>query len=309
MAMAMALWNVRSMLPNLILLHVTRENAAAFLSLTPPDFQPRLRQASAELIAIGAVQNNRPIGVVMAERRISTQSANLLSIFVTPACRRDHIGSHLMRVLEGELVKHGCGRLYVEFMASAKETSPFEVFFQSCGYAPSHPGIHLFRGTPQHLLESSWYVRCRQLPPRFSIATWSSTDTVERAAIRQGEGVWYPPLLSPFVEENAIDPELSLVLRDQNDLVGWLITERMGESALLYKTMFVKKQHQRMGRGLALFAEGIRRMMQIPDLTEALCFVEGTNKPMLQAMRRRIMGPDSQEHILRRTYKNIDSKS
>lgn len=191
-------------------------------------------------------------------------------------------------------------------MANAGEVSPFTSFFQSLGYAPIHPGIQMFQGSVRHMVDNGWYRRARQLPARFSIKPWSATNDSERVAIREGEGIWYPSLLSPFVEEKSIDPEYSLVLYDQDELVGWIIVDRMGASTLLFKTMFVKTPFQPMGRGLALFAEAIHRMVQKPELTDAVCFVEAVNEPMLQAMRRRIMGPDSLEQILWRTYKTIN---
>lgn len=289
------------------LVRITAQNAASFLALTPPAFQPRLRRMEAEVTAVGAVQEGRPVGMVLAEYRVETRSAHLLSIFIPPAHRRSGLGTHLLRAVEAELARQGCQRITVEFMERAEEISPFDPFFQSCGYASPRPGIYLFRGPVRHLLSNEWVTRCRQLPARFTVDPWASTTAAEREAIRQGENVWYPPLLSPFVEEAAIDPALSLVLRDRGEVAGWLIAERMGEAAVLYKTMFVKPRHQRMGRGLSLFAEGIHRMVRVPGLTEALCFVEQANTPMLRSMRHRIMGADSQAQILYRTHKTLSS--
>ena len=123
-------------------------------------------------------------------------------------------------------------------------------------------------------------------PEGFSTFSWGKLTTEERERVEQGCGSWYPPVLSPFIDEHKIDLHYSLGLRFQGDVIGWMIVQRLAINLLLYKTLFVQKQFQHKARGVTLLAEAIRNAYE--TFPFGICFIENENEAMLRLLNRRL---------------------
>jgi hypothetical protein len=99
------------------------------------------------------------------------------------------------------------------------------------------------------------------LPPEYEIVDWVDLTAADRARIaepRDGRA-WFPKTLDPFHFESEMETLNSLALRYHGEVVGWLITCRTGPTTMYYRCLFVREDLARLGRGLALIGEAIRR--------------------------------------------------
>jgi GNAT superfamily N-acetyltransferase len=106
------------------------------------------------------------------------------------------------------------------------------------------------------------------LPSDMEIFLWQEITSKERLVIEQTQSVksWIKEQLYPFKHEESFEPLNSLGLRYRGEVVGWVLTKRLDVDTIAYNCMFVRKDLQRMGRGIALFVEAIKRqnMANIP---------------------------------------------
>jgi GNAT superfamily N-acetyltransferase len=273
----------------------------AFHSLALPEVQHLLAEPSPSLRMVGAVYAGQPLGLAVADWQ-GGETANLLSCVVAEGARRKGVGRSLLQALEGLLQRDGCNSLLAEFLEEGDSWSAVGSFLTACGHATPRPGIHIWSGAEEDLHKFSWVWSFR-LPDSFSIAPWSSLTSAEREGIRAGHGVWYPPILSPFADEETIDHERSTVLRYQGEVVGWMILERFDAVTVLFKTMFVHRRHQRTGRGVALIADACRRMFYDTEFQKGIFFAEAENESMVRFMQDRMNHPQFRKQILWRTGK------
>ncbi len=132
-----------------------------------------------------------------------------------------------------------------------------------------------------------WLARCR-LPNDYEIFSWRELTAADRASIleRQSLRRWYPEQLSPFQQEDRIESLNSLGLRYHGEVVGWLITHRSAPDTVQYTALYVRRDIQRLGRGLALIAESLRRQIE-SDVPKGLCQVDVKRRSMLDYILRR----------------------
>lgn len=192
----------------------------------------------------------------------------------------------------------------VEFLGGIRPDEASVSFLSGCGYAGLHPGLHIW-SSPLIVLQDMPWVQHLQLPETFSIHPYISLTAGERDAITSMQGISYPPILSPFNDEESVDFEWSLILRYGGKVAGWLILEPFNQDTLLLKTMYVESSHQRMGRGIALIAEACRRLMNQSNYKNGIFFVEADNAQMVSFMNRRIVHPSIRQEVLWRTAKQI----
>ena len=235
--------------------HLTPSNALAYDALTYPSLQKRWQTQSpkGELLGICASVEGSLVGFAIAEQ-LSPQTAELISLFVLPECRRQGIATKLIKNLEVSLTASGCEQLQVKYKATPLTDAALEPLLQKQNWQPPEVNFLLGKTTIEKVSQAPWLDKY-PLPPQFSVFPWSELTDGDR---QQMERLDYPPSLSPLGQTPA-EALNSLGLRYESQLVGWMVTHRVAVDGIRYSTMFVEKRFQRLGRGISLLAESIRR--------------------------------------------------
>jgi len=87
--------------------------ALLYCKLTSPQLRTQLQNISPEgnILAVGATESNRVVGLIFAEIWSDNKTAQVLSIFVVPTHRNRGIGTALLTYLEKELFLRGCTKV------------------------------------------------------------------------------------------------------------------------------------------------------------------------------------------------------
>jgi hypothetical protein len=96
--------------------------------------------------------------------------------------------------------------------------------------------------------------------------------------------------VTPFLEEDRIDPRTSVGLRENGRLVGWLVGHRLGEGLVRYTCLFVHASVSVKGLGFRMLTESTRRQAQADahlEQAQAVWAVVAGN-PMADFVRRRL---------------------
>ncbi|MCZ8520412.1 MULTISPECIES: GNAT family N-acetyltransferase [Paenibacillus] len=281
------------------------ESYSDFRHLCPPEIHPLLQQPPGGTILIGAYAGGEPAGLLAARGGLPGKQARLLSVAVLPDARRRGIGTGLVRKLEDILGPRESPYLLAEFVTNTDESDPQEAgaFLTAAGFALPVPGIAVRSSALAPLQRVPWMKLT--LPAAFTLSPWSSWTEDERQEAAAGAGSAYPEILSPFAEEEEIDPARSMLLRHNGKVAGWMVLEPFGEYTVLLKTMFVYPPYQRMGRGLAMAAEVLRRLFAEGFYRSGIYFAEADNEGMMAFARRHLEYPGLKKETLWRTYKGL----
>lgn len=239
--------------------------------------------------AVLAKQGEEVIGLIIAENNAASQIAQVVSWYVLPAYRRQNIGSSLLIRLESLLRTSCATKLRLCFRSSWPNTPALEKIFHTQGWSQPKTWMLLCRGNMELIAKANWVKRVL-LPKPYEIFAWSELTKSDRANIleRQQKEAWFPPELTPFQEEERIEHLNSVGLRLCGEVVGWMITHRINEDTIQYTTLFVRKDLQPLGRGLALLVTAIQKQMNSP-VFKGQCQVEIHSRAMLRYVKKRLM--------------------
>src|SRR5690606_26304005 len=115
---------------------------------------------------------------------------------------------------------------------------------------------------------------------------------------------WFPPALSPFQLEDRVHPELSLGLRHDGRVIGWLVCHQVGEGLAQFTAMFVEPGHPRIGRGVPLVAEAASPLPS-SDATRAIFAIDAENRPMIRFFERRLRSHIAGESEMLRSIRRL----
>ncbi len=240
-----------------------------YQSLTFPLFRTKMRTLTSEgsLVAIGASNSKKPIGLVLAEILPDSHCAQILSIFVLPSHRRQGVGTALLNYLERELVIRGCTEFELlcelDNFKVQSQLFPLEALLRKCNWNFFNTDL-VYRSNLATIFKAPFMRKKNYLPSDMHIFSWEEITSKERLTIEQTQRkkFWIKETLYPFKYEENFEPLNSLGLRYQGEVVGWMLTERISVDTILYRCMFVRKDLQKMGRGIALLVEAIKRQNQ-----------------------------------------------
>lgn len=233
--------------------------------LTPSRFHDCLQSkhliANTESIAVSAVINGEPAGLVLASMYKALKIAEIHSIGVKEQYRQHKIGENLLKTLQEELFKEGC--ILVTFLYSVEDYStPYlERIFQKLDWP--EPRIYIINCTfDGRTFDPNWLSQAYHYPEGYEVFPWSELTLEERKLlVRQLEQGSIQQAVSPFQDEDKLEPINSLGLRYRGDVVGWILTHRIASDTIKYTALYIHRHLQLRGPAIFLLCEAIKRQI------------------------------------------------
>ncbi|WP_017718806.1 GNAT family N-acetyltransferase [Kamptonema formosum] len=262
------------------------ENSIEYDALSFPSLKKRWQKYTqrGEILAVSASISEQLVGFVFADILAESQTAEIISLFVAPEFRHQGIGTALQGILEKGLAKNGCRQVSVSYPKTEITDQSLEPMLRKLNWEPPQIKYLLGQTTTDKISLAPWLHKY-PLPAGFTVFTWSEVTAEERQQILQGGG--YPESLSPFGNAPRIEPLNSLGLRYNGEIVGWMICHRVAPDTIRYSVLYVRERFQKLGRGISLMAEAIKRQIASP-VAYYKCAVSAENPQMLQFLNRRL---------------------
>lgn len=242
----------------------------SFYGLTEPKFYPCLKGENPDgipntiTLAIAAFIEGKPIGLLLATFFSAMRMAEIHSLYVTDESEDREISGQLIQCLEEELQKNNCVVISYVYSSSDPETPNLEKLLNKLGWpAPRLFGIQCrFDG---RTFNPPWMQAKYTFPSGFTLFPWSELTFEERKVLmRQLEHGEIHPSVSPFQEEDLIEPINSLGLRYKGSVVGWMVTHRITPNTIRYTALYIERSHQLQGPAIFLLKEAIERQIRSP---------------------------------------------
>jgi GNAT superfamily N-acetyltransferase len=264
---------------------LTPQTLAPYAGMTFPSLAPgskRLAAITGELLAVSAMVSGTMVAMAVAERH-PDGSASLCSLLVQAPLRRQGIGTRLVAHLQQFLALQGAHRLSVRFTGNAATSASLEPLLARLGWSAPVTHFVLLQGSADKLGTAPWHQRFA-LSASYTLFPWPQANAADRAAAHM---LGAAPELLPPVSDAGIESAVSLGLRHQGQLVGWLIAHRMDATTVRYSCLYVAPGHRSRGQGPALIAEGLQRQ-QRAGIARAKTAVDVRNPSFLRFCQKHL---------------------
>jgi GNAT superfamily N-acetyltransferase len=275
---------------------LTPLEAMAASHLTFPNFFHLLAQSGApEVVAVGALQNGRPVGLALAGQPAPNGPAQVVSLFVSKPYRGQGLGKALLTTAEEELARRGVPTMRLEYSTAMPDRDPLEALLRGRGWAAPAPWMLMCRADERTcaapFFHPPLFTRIEQGLAGAELFPWEELRPGEKEALlaeQRAEHPWFPAYLSPFQEELALGRSVSVGLRLGGQVVGWLITHQITPTAVRYSWGYVRPDLFRRGAYLLLMRAVVwRHVQEMPRGFQALWAVLLRDRDMAQFVRRR----------------------
>ncbi|MEG4395517.1 TIGR03032 family protein [Microcoleus sp. BROC3] len=265
--------------------HLNAANSIEYDAVTFPSIKKRWRSHDrpGELIGVSASVSEQLVGMAIAEI-LPNQTAELISLFVSQGLRQQGIGGNLVKFLEKGLTENQVRVMDVKYQVTDLTNVALEPLLKQRAWQPPKAVFILAQTTTEKISQAPWLYKY-PLPESFEIFPWVSLTQTEKQIILARKD--YPEALNPFSDDSRVEPLNSLGLRYQGEVIGWMVTHRVAPDTIRYSSLFVGQKFQKLGRGISLIAESIKRQMA-SDVSNYTCSVALENPLMIQFVKRHL---------------------
>ena len=271
---------------------LSKEECWQFRRMTFPAYMNRLGNNS---LAVGALGKEGPMGLALFDNTKKNGSAELLSLLVAAPYRGKGVGAQLLRYGESILAESGFKNLHTVWSETVPGARPFAGILKKHNWSEPEKRLLMFRGDISGELGQAVQAQCPRyrtpdcLPRRFSLGLWSDMTPQERTFILscQDKRDWYEKRSNPFREESALVPKLSLLLKKEGQIAGWLTVHRISAQSLRITDVFIRADLKSAGTATVMLLHAL--WLQIEHGTSTLTWgVERENDSLIQFLTARI---------------------
>ena len=288
-------------------LRFTERVGREFAPLTFPRFRGLLSPDRQNVMAFGAFARQStltldpeeiPVGLALLGKPPEQQAQmSLLSIMVHSLYRGKGVASALLARAESAALSQGAPSLVASYSSRLPRRAEFERLLARAGW--SSPEVTLMRTAGHSVAVAAEMDRLESshrpfLPPGASIGLWSSVTESERCQVDELVAeIPFNAFLAPSLYEKTAHPDLSIVLRLNGRIAGWVFGERHSDDLCYYPCGYIIPALYRRASYVALIREVCRKQAALFG-PKSVAELSATPKvPGLPRFMRERLGPCS----------------
>jgi len=225
-------------------------------------FKLKTRELNDPLIAILAMESDKMVGLLLAEYIIEQNGVKVISLLVHPENRKRGIGTGLLQKLENWASEKGFWRIDLVFQSNWELSEALTRALAKCHWEDPVRRMILCYANIKNYEGAPW-LSYDQIPPKFEIFNWSDlTGDDKNLIMNQRVAGSVTPDVDPFQAAEKCLPELSVGLRHQGQLVGWMITHKVSNETLQRTCVYLDPEFRKNNLALALSANVIKLQLK-----------------------------------------------
>ena len=279
--------------------------------LLPKNWEERLDDFDPERdLVLGAVNSNRVLGILWSVifQQQGKVHVHILLLKVQSQFRRKGIGTDLFHHAEQEANRRKANTININ-LAKGDSFEPIGRILQRRGWEPPKITGYFFETTVDRFFNDlRWTDPSKKFPYRSYIRPWADITPEELDTVRKEEGSYYAQAGVDFLNLENIEPINSLILRDKERLIGWLITHRTAPDTIHYTSVYIVKEYRGLGFTIPLCVEAgyLQKAACIPKIT---LWVLANNKSAVKFWSKILAPAISRKQTCYYSYKELAENS
>lgn len=231
--------------------------------LISPHASCRFHPIRAEFLAYAALDDDKPIGVLVA--RPIMRGYELEHLFVHPGYRQRGIARQMVDQFIEFITKNNELVLTMYIASDNPSRVALERIASGPGWFPPKKFLERYHHDV-YALNPPWFERIPPLPANFEEFPWSELTTQDEALIRRRVSQCaIPPSVNPLDRDQArIEFSNSLGLRRDGELIAWMITHRVEDEMIRYSALYIDPRFRNKGLSIRLVVNAIRKQQASP---------------------------------------------
>jgi hypothetical protein len=212
----------------------------------------------APVISVGAILNDRPIGIALASDYTKIQTSQIHAIAMDQEHANENLASKLLETISNRLINDGVTSAFAILSESPITPMLEKVYLENQWQGPRPFMIECrFK---RNDFDPDWWNQKIELPEGFEEFLFINLTSQEKKnLLHQIEQMNIPFFLNPLErEKNLIEYKNSLGLRYKGKVIGWMVTHRISPDIIRYSALYLDSHFSHTGYWLRLLIDALQ---------------------------------------------------
>jgi len=217
-------------------------NKAAFSGYVPSLHKYSFEQIGEDnsICGLGAFLFDQAIGLALTSQ-VEQGVWDITWVYVSPRYRNKDVAAALLGELEKIVRQREGNKLIFSYSTDSPFKMQIEALLAGKDFAMPTVSLSFFKLECAAALKLGWVRRyvCKEALEqstakfgKYKIFRWAELKDKEKEYLKKIKGRLYPDWFCPLNGEEKNDPQLSLGVRCEEELIGYLVTRRVGDDTL-----------------------------------------------------------------------------
>lgn len=273
----------------------TADEAGPFVPLAHASVRPALDRLAPVpgLVVVGAETDGQPVGLGVGVGEGG--AVRVMWLYVVPEARGHGLGRRLLDAVEAAARDDGAQHLVGRWLEGRPSTPAVERLVDGWDGPRHRATIYRVHDDDAAVVVRLPWVLDPPSRPGYDLFGWSTLSDAERQRVEDelasGE-LTATATFDPFLPNRfPVDPDLSVGIRHEGRVVGWMINRKMGPGVTFIDRLWLEPEHQWTAGSIAALAwylrEGEKRHKGIPGWG-GVWITAAENRPMMAFNDRRL---------------------
>lgn len=251
-----------------------------------PNILARADRIQKPFLGVLAIDGSKPIGMILGLPDQTKKTIRIASFKVNNDESGKGLAQGLLNEMEKEVKSRGFRTLEILFREPWIDFDKIKHILNKLNWGEPFIAQRHCQATLEQALPV--FHSDTDLPEGFSIKSWEQLSKADLHMIRerQQKENWFPQELSPFQFGDLIEPNHSLGLLFQKQIIGWHIVAKISKETLEHSCLFIDPVHRKFKITHLVMGESIRRQLAIGVYPKFVFSVAGDNSIMMRFVER-----------------------
>lgn len=236
---------------------------------------------------------------------LSEGNGNLFYLRVLPQFQNMGIEKELITRLEQWYKQRGCKSLSLTYESDSPHEVSFSKQIVELGWKEPKLLIHLFIGQADKLEQDEWFHRDFTASNQ-ELFYWGELTEEEKKYLQLQKDIMYSDVYDPFYNNEKISYKYSFGLRENDYVVGWIISEEISQNMIFVRTVYTPEQFGARRASLSLLNRCFGTIYSEKEYPFVMFAVDSSNTTARRIVEKRFKSGIIREKLYFNTQKMID---
>lgn len=265
----------------------TSDLLAKYSALIIPKVQKKGSKALPPVLDVAfATLDKKMIGLALATVNEVKKRGKLISLFVAPNYRTKGIAQKLLKEVEVLLSTRRLSEIKTNYRAHWKSTPQVSHILAKAGWSLPDVEFIMVDGLAANVLQL-FKANEAPYPEGYKSIPWSELNREDIQQLRkQTKNQDVPSDQNPFIAESSINKDVSLILKFENNVIGWVISHQLSKETNEFTSYYIADKHRSFRLAHKLMRETIFRQHEMTDLKRFIIVAKKSNALMSNFLLR-----------------------
>lgn len=239
-----------------------------------------------KLDTVLATDVGAPVGLICASTSSVQNTSRIIIFKVEETYQNAQIGSRMLQLLVDHLPQQGISEVFGFYRSHWKSVDPLNRILIKTGFESPQWYVSILSGSV-HSFDNMYDGFEQIINKKFDLIPWKNLSELQHLTLKRYiKNKSISDILNPYQKHTSINQEISCVIFNKDQIVGWILAHIVSQNMLEYSSLFLHDNYRNYGNAISLMKYAIQNQRQKTNYKDFAATARMDNQVMHDFFRR-----------------------